>query len=298
MVRPFKLQSTIDSVNLLRADYFLCIDLWGRGYTDTPLDVPHDSKLFSMQILFAAASSPLSWTGTDSGGFSIVGFSLGGAIAMAFIAYFPELINSIILLAPGGILRYLPAEYVNPFFRYSYLAPFSYLRRLVGLLLGVSLSPAPIDHTNFDDDNETGPEVVIEAKPTKTGVIDIPAIVQWQFDHHKGFVHSFINTIRHGPLMNEYSDWKKACNVIKGDSVTTTLSSRSSKLFDSKILVIFGDIDGVVVEKDVSEDLVELLGGPEHVEFRTVSGGHGFPIPSSDEVVKHISEFWDLHVTE
>lgn len=32
-------------------------DLWGRGYSDTPLGIPHDSRLFGLQIFFAAASS-------------------------------------------------------------------------------------------------------------------------------------------------------------------------------------------------------------------------------------------------
>ena len=251
-----------------------------------------------MQILFATTSSPLAWTGADSGGLSIVGFSLGGGIAMSFAAYFPEHVNSIILLGPGGILRDVPAEYKNPLFRYSHPVPFSYLRRLVGLLLGVSLSPARISHTNFYDEDETGPEVVKEAMPTKTGVIDVPAIVQWQFDYHKGFVHSFIDTVKYGPIMHQHADWRKACNVIKGDRAVTTPSSQSSKLFDSKMLVICGESDEVVVAKDVSEDLVELLGGSEHVEFRTVPGGHGFPVLSSDDVIRHMSEFWGLHVTD
>jgi len=249
-----------------------------------------------MQILFAAASSTLSWTGASSSGFSIVAFSLGGGITMSFIAHFPYLINSIILLAPVGILRYLPAEYKHPYFRYSRLVPFKYLKRLVGQLLGVSLSSSGIDHTSYNDDDQTGPEIVQEAKTIEKGVLDVPAIVQWQFDNHKGFVHSFIDKIKHGPLMHQHSDWKKACNFIKGDKLQTTPSSQSSKLFNSKILVIFGDDDSVVVEKEVSEDLLEMIGGPEHVDFKTVPGGHGFPVSSSDEVIELIADFWGLHV--
>ena len=265
-------------------------DLWGRGYTDTPLNVPHDSKLFGMQILFATASSPISWTGSES--FSIVAFSLGGGIAMSFSSYFPYLIDSIILLAPVGILRYLPREYENPCFRHPQLVPYRYLRRLVGNLLGVSPSPTILDSSRSDGEGQTGPEVSQTTKSIDKGVIDIPAIVQWQFDHHRGFVHSFIDTIKYGPLMHQHSDWKGICNLIKGDTAHTSFRSN---LFNGKILVVFGDTDSIVVGKDVSVDLSQMIGGPKHITFKTVQGGHGFPVPSCDEVVEHISEFWDLH---
>jgi pimeloyl-ACP methyl ester carboxylesterase len=269
-------------------------DLWGRGYSDTPAEVPHDARLFATQILFAIASSSLSWNGAASGGFSIIAFSLGGGICMSFAAHFPYLVNSIVLLAPGGILRYLPKEYETTLVRYHYLVPSKYLRRVVGNILGVNLSNSPLGHTNPVDQDQTGPEVSQDAKLLRQGVLDISAIVQWQFDYHKGFVHSFINTIEHGPLTHQHADWEKACNVIKGDTIKSSASSRSSRLFNSRILVIFGDNDGVVVEKHVSDDLSEMIGGSEHVEFKVVPGGHGFPVPSSEEVVRHISEFWGL----
>jgi len=38
------------------------------------------------------------------------------------------------------------------------------------------------------------------SKSTANQTPDVPAIVEWHFDNHQGFVHSFINTIRHGPV--------------------------------------------------------------------------------------------------
>ena len=268
-------------------------DLWGRGYSDTPLDVRHDARLFTMQILFAVNSSSLSWAGEASGGFSIIGFSLGGGISMAFAAHFPYLVNSIILLAPAGILRYLPKEYETSFFRFSQLVPFSYLRKLVGRIIGVELSHPKFGLTDLDHHDQTDAEEAQDVKEVSIGVIDVPAIVQWQFDNHKGFVQSFIDTIKHGPIMHQHSDWAEVCNIIKGDMAKTSPSSQSSKLFDSKILVIFGNSDGVVVEKEVADDLSKMIGAA-HVDIKVVPGGHGFPVPSSERVVKHISDFWGL----
>lgn len=273
-------------------------DLWGRGYSDTPLGVPHDARLFGMQITFAAASSSLSWTGAASGGFSLVGFSLGGGIAMAFAADFPGLINSIVLLAPGGIIRRLPDEYETVFFRYPSLLPSvlpsSYLRNLVGKTLGLKASHSPIGCSDLRDQSQVGPEIAQAAQVMGKKVLDIPRIVQWQFDNHKGFIHSFISTHHYGPIKNQHSNWRRVCSVVKGDTSQTSSLSLSSKLFNSKVLVIFGETDSVVRAKEVSADLLEMIGNPEYVEFKVVAGGHGFPVPSSEEVAKYISDFWGL----
>lgn len=247
-----------------------------------------------MQILFAATSSSLSWTGAASGGFSVIAFSLGGGITMSFAAHFPYLINSIVLLAPAGLLRSLPDGYGTSFFSYPDLIPFSYLRKLVGRILGVSFNPGPNSRDSRSGPDRSGSEGAQKAKVLEKLSMDMPAIVQWQFDNHKGFVLSFIDTIKHGPLMHQHQDWVKVCNIIRGTRALTSSTDHSTKLFNSKMLVIFGDADGVVLEKELSADLLEMIGGPEHVDFKVVPGSHGFPFPSSDEIVGHISDFWGL----
>ena len=247
-----------------------------------------------MQILFATASSSLSWTGEASDGFSIIAFSLGGGIVMAFTAHFHYLVNSIILLAPAGILRRMPDGYDNVFFRHTSLVPSTYLRTVVGKLLGVNLSAPPNALEDRQVKNDSDSQKTKDFERVRQDTLDVGAIVQWQYDHNRGFIHSFIGTAVYGPLMHQQSDWRKASNVIKGANVTSPMSGRRSKLYNNKILVIFGDADGIVVGKDVSEDISQLLGSPEHVEFKTVPGGHGFPVPSCGEVVKHICNFWNI----
>lgn len=36
-----------------------------------------------------------------------------------------------------------------------------------------------------------------------------------------------------------------------------------------------------------------MLGGSEKVKFKVVPGNHGFPVLSIEEVVWHISDFWE-----
>ncbi|KAK5011289.1 hypothetical protein LTR28_004147 [Elasticomyces elasticus] len=84
---------------------FHLTDLFGRGYScaPDPLAHPQDTRLFTTQILLVLASSPLPWTG--DGAFSLVGYSLGGGIAADFTSYFSHLVDSLILIAPSGIIR-------------------------------------------------------------------------------------------------------------------------------------------------------------------------------------------------
>ncbi|KAL8634650.1 MAG: hypothetical protein Q9228_007762 [Teloschistes exilis] len=238
--------------------------------------------LFGNQIFHALASSPISWTGRQSGGFSIVAFSLGGSIAVSFAAHCSYLINSVVLLAPGGLLRALPNGYGNPLYQFPHLVPTSYLRKLVAGILGIKVS-ADLWNTPID-----GADIKKEVP------LDAGAISQWQFEHHKGFVYSFIDTLVHGPLMNQHADWKKLCDIIRGSSVGASPMDQRSSLFESKILVIFGDKDGIVVGGEVSVDLLQMLGDPKHIDIGVVPGGHGFPIPSSNDVVEHICIFMNL----
>ena len=39
----------------------MLFDLFGRGYSENPGDLPHDLRLFTTQILLVLSSSPLSW---------------------------------------------------------------------------------------------------------------------------------------------------------------------------------------------------------------------------------------------
>ncbi|KJZ79035.1 hypothetical protein HIM_01808 [Hirsutella minnesotensis 3608] len=81
----------------------MLFDLFGRGLSDGVGDLPHDARLYSSQILCVLASSPLSWMG--DGAFRLIGYSLGGALALAFANSFPHLVTSLVMLAPAGLIR-------------------------------------------------------------------------------------------------------------------------------------------------------------------------------------------------
>ncbi|KAJ7106676.1 Alpha/Beta hydrolase protein [Mycena epipterygia] len=82
---------------LVNAGYrVLLYDLYGRGYSDAPLGVPYDAKLYVTQL--ALLLQHIKWERVH-----VVGFSMGGAIAASFVAIFPALVEKkVVLIASAG----------------------------------------------------------------------------------------------------------------------------------------------------------------------------------------------------
>ncbi|KAJ7439773.1 Alpha/Beta hydrolase protein [Mycena latifolia] len=82
---------------LVSAGYrVLLYDLYGRGYSDAPREVPYDAKLYVTQL--ALLLQHIKWERTR-----LVGFSMGGPIVAAFVAIFPELVErDVVLIASAG----------------------------------------------------------------------------------------------------------------------------------------------------------------------------------------------------
>ena len=74
----------------------LVYDHYGRGFSDRPSGV-QDDQFFVQHLreLLAALQ--------EKSKFDLLGYSMGGAIASAFAAEYPEHIKKLILLAPGGM---------------------------------------------------------------------------------------------------------------------------------------------------------------------------------------------------
>lgn len=118
----------------------MLFDLPGRGYSDCPDTnlYPQDITLFSSCILAVVSSSRLPWTAS---GFTLAGYSLGGGIAAAFTAYYPDLVESLVLIAPGGLLRPTRLSLSSKIL-YSGLLADKIVNYFVGLRLRVS-TPKP-----------------------------------------------------------------------------------------------------------------------------------------------------------
>ncbi|KAI1121348.1 Alpha/Beta hydrolase protein [Nemania abortiva] len=259
----------------------MLFDLWGRGYSDTPLGCRHDVRLFASQILYALTSSPIPWMG-DGNRFSIVAFSLGGPISLAFTCVYPKAIQSLVLLGPAGLLRTLPEGYEDQLMHHPELAPSpESIREKVREILEVAPS-GPALNTKLDQ----GRAIPLEMGPSRVEKsFDMGAILQWQFDHHRGHVRSFQDTVRYGPSRGREDLWGEVCDIIAGRT------ERDSALRGSKLLIFFGRDDGIVIGNETTEDILKLL-PPAHLHVEYLPGGHGFPYPNSEKITQTILSVW------
>jgi len=76
----------------------LTYDLYGKGYSEAP-QTTYDTNLFVTQL--ALLMQYVHWEHAN-----IVGFSMGGGIAAAFAATFPQLVESkVVLISSGGVIE-------------------------------------------------------------------------------------------------------------------------------------------------------------------------------------------------
>lgn len=80
----------------------LTYDLYGRGMSDRP-DMPHTIELFTGQL-----SALLTELGIDNTPTSVIGYSMGGAIAARFVCARRATIDRMLLIAPAGMAVQLP----------------------------------------------------------------------------------------------------------------------------------------------------------------------------------------------
>ena len=263
----------------------LLFDLPGRGYSDTPADLDHDIRLFTSVILIVLASSPLGWIGPD--GFSVIGYSLGGGIAAAFTAYFPHLITSLILIAPSGLIR---PHHISRSSRLLYAKTTLFepiLLRIVRRRLRKPLAAPSPAHSESDDqggasakdavaaeiDIESSQRVVLSKSHPS---ITIEAAVNHQIEHHRGFVASFMSSIRYGPIQRQHELWRR---------VGRTFEERGDD-----VLIVLGERDPIINCEEIREDAAEALGG--RVKFVVMDAGHEAPVSKGEEVGEHILAFW------
>jgi pimeloyl-ACP methyl ester carboxylesterase len=274
-------------------------DFFGRGYSDAPVDVPYDMRLYTTQILLALASSPLAWTGNT--GFHVVGYSLGGGIAASFARWFPHLARSLVLVAGCGLLRRHHVSWRSRLLYSSGILPEAFLEWLVGARL------APRDRVVTEQRlvaevaaTEELRELVEEEGAKAVDFDDVPLsrrrpqatvsdVIKWQLREHLGFVKAFMSTIRHAPIYEQAEDWAKLGELLarrRDDD-----DSSPPGLVGGKVLLVLGASDVVIPKEEVVPDTKAIL-GEDAVEVAVLDCGHEIAIAKGPEVAKVAIKFW------
>jgi len=300
----------------------MLFDLFGRGWSDAPTDLPYDNRLYTTQILLALASSPFAWTGRDDGkgarGFSIIGYSLGGCIAADFTSYFPELVEDLVLIAPAGLQRLSNTGWKSKLLYSTGLLPEWLLSRLVKQRLrtnpivkmpsvrGNGAGGKAEPRQSLTKDETTNVDAAINAELPEKGVIPDSAsqrniepegAVAFQLSHHKGFIHAFMSSIRNAPIHDQQARWALIGARMDAQKNNTHIFElgqvRRSGLRSGKVLIILGETDGIIIKDEVANDARAVL-GEGNVEVKVVLGaGHEVAVSKAEEIVQSIWELWE-----
>ncbi|KAI0594086.1 alpha/beta-hydrolase [Biscogniauxia sp. FL1348] len=285
----------------------MLFDLFGRGYSDAPSDLPYDARLYTTQMLLVLASSPSAVLWTSAPGFHLVGYSLGGGLCVAFARHFPHLVRSLALVAPCGLIRQHHVGWRSWLYYTSSLLPEALVRVLVRRRIRPQVSnPAATASSNRSTDilaAETERQVSGDGDANGGAGFDsaaiskyrpgvtVSSVVQWQLDNHAGFLTAFLSSIRTCPIYAPQPDWEALSSVLKIRRTNNPDVTSNSGLNGGKILIVLGEHDPVIVKNETIEDATAVL-GTNGVEFALIDGGHEVPITRSTDVANAIEEFW------
>jgi pimeloyl-ACP methyl ester carboxylesterase len=211
-------------------------------------------------------------------------------LAADFTSYFPQLINGLVLIAPGGLIRRSHTTWKSRLlYSTSGLLPESWIESLVAKRLYTgpeearSIEPEPDTVKNAEVKREKRGDAVYASShhalllgnPYST----VGAVVDWQIKHHKGFVPAFISSIRYAPVHGEHERWR-----ILGKNISQGIGELK------KVYVVLGETDPIIVQDEIVEDASECL-GRENIEFEVVKGaGHEVAIERADDVLRMVGK--------
>jgi pimeloyl-ACP methyl ester carboxylesterase len=271
----------------------MLFDLFGRGYSDAPDPAlyPQDSRLWTTQISLVLGSSELDWST-----YAVAGYSLGGGIAADYASWFPEAVESLILIAPAGLLRRNRVAWWSKMV-YGGFLPTSLVEKMVKKrLLGDSTQQQP-EKTSVGIVQSAEAEAPAKSNEQNSGLFSgrppfsVATSVAWQADAHPGFVSSFISSIQNSPISAQQHRWQIIASRLDEQRSNPNDSVAAKQgLREGKVLLLLGDKDTVIVADEVAEDAKEAM-GQVNLQTEVLAGGHDLPIAGVESCAKAIGDF-------
>ncbi|EGY17557.1 uncharacterized protein VDAG_01239 [Verticillium dahliae VdLs.17] len=269
----------------------MLFDFFGRGYSDSPTDVPHDARLYNTKLHLALASSPLPWSGADA--FHLVGYSLGGAIAASFARHVPHALRSLVLVAPAGLVRPRHVSRTSRLLYSTGLLPEPLLRWLVRRRLE---PPAPVDPEAVLDDDVAGESDATGGATFDNALLDparpeltVARVIRWQLAVHPGFGPAYRSTIRWAPIYGQdHGEWAPLRGILE----ERRAGREKNGLKGGRVCFVVGETDPVIVAGELEQD-ARLVLGEDAVDMRVVKGaGHEVGITGGREVAGIVMRYW------
>lgn len=226
------------------------------------------------------------------------------------------MVSSLILIAPAGLQRHSNITWTSKLLYSTRWFPESWLQYLVKTRLSGS---KPTGKSTTPNEPEVA-EVPMQERPgsfdrailsrSRPGVTVASVVVSlyfwrdralrpkadfgpqaWQIDSHRGFIKSFMSSIRHGPIYDQHSQWQRIGERLNLQKASRDRVPEEGGLQNGQVLIILGDHDPIIVEDELVEDASEVLGW-ENVRVEVCNAGHELAITDSEHVVHFIWKFW------
>lgn len=247
----------------------------------------HDARLYTTNILLVLSSSTLSWTGSSA--FHLIGFSLGGSIAVAFAAYHSNMLASITLVCPGGLIRKSHLDRHSRLLYFSRVVPeWLRLRLLRRNLQPRSGAPSADTLVGRNDTNMDFDEVpILGHRPN----VKIGDAIRWQLDVNPGFVRSYLSTVQSGLVYRHHeTTWR-----LLGEQLACRRKLGAPPgLPGGRICLILADMDVIVVKDEFIEDFKQLL-TEDDIDLHIVKGGHEFVVLRGEDVASIAVKSWSRY---
>lgn len=234
--------------------------------------------------MLVLASSSLAWTGDDA--FRLIGYSLGGGIAVHFAVTFPHVVSSLVLLAPAGLVRTETFGLIQRFLFRSGHVPERILAYLARFRLQQPLASAT--KARVPGPSSVGPVEIAVAEAadlTKDETLTplehhVLLYIRWMVVHHAGFIPSFLSSIRNAPLTEQHESWKFLAQRKPGATA-----------------IILAEGDEIIDAEYYEREGLPLVGGKDHVVWRVLHGNHDFVMTQASSILKELDDLWKIKAT-
>lgn len=235
------------------------LDNYGRGFSTAGAG-PMDANLFVVQLLETLEHLGLAQV-------DLVGYSMGGAIAIAFAAKHPEKLRSLVLLAPAG----MPSLDKIPKFASS-IGCLPGIDMLLGVvIIGLVFSRKHVYGGDWELLNAGGTARLTELHAVEMLRLPVEGL---------RLPHAFGRTIARFPMGGLTAE-ARAFGELGG-------SGRSSEPA-VQTLAVWGTRDSIIPAKGL-EELRELMPYLQSHVFPTA--GHAFPLERAEETAEVLTRFW------
>ncbi|KAK3942206.1 putative alpha beta hydrolase family protein [Diplogelasinospora grovesii] len=273
----------------------MLFDLYGRGYSDGVKGVKHDARLYVDQTLAVLKSSPL---GNWDQGFRLIGYSMGGSIAVHFAAEHPEMLSSpLTLLCPAGLIRasymfdlksriafqtgLIPARYIHSKLKDRLRKPMhESVKNKADMDAAAAATAAAADTAMTElGDEPPAPEEPREAQELYERQ---RKHIEWMIDNHGGFIPAVADCFKHAPFTKQQPAWTKMAAKLKEKNKT--------------LVIILGAKDDLINLGHFKADAVPILDkAGVNYRLRVINdANHNFPMTHSQKVLALIYQAWGI----